>query len=269
MLDKELTIAVEAARNAGAVIRNWYDAAYTVKEKAADSPVTEADTEANRAIQDAILTAFPDDGWLSEETVDSAERLAKRRTWIIDPLDGTKEFIKHIPEFCVCIGLVEAGTPILGVTFNPITDELFTGTAAQGVHLNDHAVAATDLADLATARVLASRSEVARGEWEQFDGLFAVELTGSVAFKFALVAAGRADATFSLVPKNEWDVCSGTALVTFAGGRVTDRYGEPLVFNRANPLLPGIIASNGGLYDPIVALLRARGKMQRGAGAPR
>lgn len=263
MLDKELTVAVEAAHKAGAVIRKWYDGDFTVAEKSTDSPVTEADTEANREIHAAISAAFPDDGWLSEETKDSPARLGKRRAWIIDPLDGTKEFIKHIPEFCVCIGLVEEGTPILGVCYNPITDEMFTGTEARGVRVGDTVTTVTDLADLAAARVLASRSEVGRGEWQEFEQDFTVELTGSVAFKFALVAAGRADATFSLVPKNEWDVCAGTALVTFAGGRVTNRFGEPIRFNSADPLLPGIIASNGRLYDPIVTLLTGRGKMAR------
>lgn len=262
MLDRERTVAADAARAAGAVIRKWYDADYTVTQKSTDSPVTEADTEANHVIHAAINAAFPNDGWLSEETKDSPERLRKQRVWIVDPLDGTKEFIKHIPEFCVCIALVEDGTPILGVSYNPVTDELFTGTRADGVRLNGDPIAVSELADLAAARILASRSEVGRGEWEEFRSCFTVELTGSVAFKFALIAAGRGDATFSLTPKNEWDVCAGTALVTFAGGRVSDRYGEPLRFNRPDPLLPGIIASNGLLFDPIVALLRARGKMQ-------
>lgn len=263
MLDRELDVAVAAASRAGAVIRKWYDGEFTVAEKGADSPVTEADTEANREIHAAITAAFPGDGWLSEETKDSPERLGRRRAWIIDPLDGTKEFIKHIPEFCVCIGLVEDGRPILGVCYNPVTEEMFTGTAARGVRVGDTPVSVTDLGDLAAARVLASRSEVGRGEWQEFEADFRVELTGSVAFKFALVAAGRADATFSLVPKNEWDVCAGTALVTFAGGRVTDRFGVPLTFNRPDPLLPGIIASNGRLFEPLVGLLDSRGKLAR------
>ncbi len=260
-LDEELAVAVEAARSAGGAIRKWYAGEFTVTDKGRDNPLTEADTEANRIIHDAIHDAFPADGWLSEETKDSEERLQRERTWIVDPLDGTKEFILHIPEFCVCIGLVERGRPLLGVSYNPVTDELCTGTADRGVHINDVRADVTDLADLAAARVLASRSEVKRGEWVEFENDFTVELTGSVAFKFALVAAGRADATFSLVPKNEWDICAGTALVTFAGGRVTDRFGRPIEFNRPDPLLPGIIASNARLYDPIVDLLRSRGKL--------
>jgi len=264
MLERELEVASRAARDAGTVIRKWYDGDYTVTEKGVDSPVTEADTEANQVIQSAISRAFPDDGWLSEETKDSPERLQKRRVWIVDPLDGTKEFIKHIPEFCVCIALVEAGQAILGVSYNPVTEELFTGTEADGVRLNGTPVTVSDLADLAAARLLASRSEVGRGEWEEFRDCFAIELTGSVAFKFALIAAGRGDATFSLTPKNEWDVCAGTALVHFAGGRVTDRYGAPLQFNQPDPLLPGIIASNGNLFEPIVDLLRTRGKINVG-----
>src|ERR1019366_456674 len=112
------------------------------------------------------------------------------------------------------------------------------------------------------ARVRASRSETDRGEWDEFRDDFAVELTGSVAYKLALIAAGRGDATFSLKPKNEWDICAGTALITAAGGRITDRYGLPLRFNqRRDTLLPGIIASNGGLHAPIVEMLRGHGHM--------
>ncbi len=136
MLTRELTVAIEAARAAGAVVRAWYDGSYTVREKGHDSPVTEADIEANERIFSMIRAAFPDDGWLSEETRDSSERLTKRRVWVVDPLDGTKEFIKRIPEFCVCIGLVEDGVPIVGVSYNPIREELFAAARGAGMKLN-------------------------------------------------------------------------------------------------------------------------------------
>ncbi len=263
MWNQQLTTAIAAAREAGNVIRKWYDGAVTVTEKGHDNPLTEADTEADRVLRETLLGAYPDYGWLSEETKDSPDRLQRRRVWIVDPLDGTKEFIQHIPEFCVCIGLVEDGQPVLGVSYNPATDEMFAGAVGTPVLLNDAPVHVTPLADLPQARVLASRSEVKRGEWSEFEQDFRVELTGSVAFKFALIAAGRADATFSLTPKNEWDICAGTALVNLAGGKVTDRYGQPLTFNRPNPKLPGLIASNANLYDPIVTLLKQRGKMEK------
>lgn len=262
MLERELDVAVAAARAAGAIVRRWYDGDYTVTQKSNKSPVTEADVEANEAIQAAIAAAFPEDGWLSEESRDSQERLHKRRVWIVDPLDGTREFVHHIPEFAVCIGLVDNGQPVLGVEFNPVRDELFAAARGLGMTLNGMGVHASEVASLATARVLASRSEDKRGEWDEFRSDMRVELTGSVAYKLALIAAGKADATFSLTPKNEWDVCAGAAMILEAGGRMTDRYGNPLRFNQASTKLPGLIACNASLFEPIVSLLRQRGHIQ-------
>jgi len=261
MFTRELTVASDAARAAGAIVRKWYEGDYTVREKAHDNPVTEADLEANQCIERTVRAAFPDDGWLSEETADSADRLERTRVWIIDPLDGTKEFINHIPEFCVCIGLVEHGVAVLGVSYNPVRDEFFAGARGSGVTLNGTPVTVSTVRDLATARFLTSRSETERGEWDEFRSDFTTELTGSVAYKLALIAAGRGDATFSLTPKHEWDVCAGAALITEAGGRITDRYGKPLRFNQRAVKLPGIIASNAQLYAPITDLLRQRGHL--------
>jgi len=260
---RELEVAVDAARAAGALVRHWYEGTVTVRDKSHDNPLTEADTEANQCIHEHISTAFPHDGWLSEETKDSPGRLHKARVWIIDPLDGTKEFLLRIPEFCVCIALAEAGQPVLGVSYNPVTDELFAGGPGHGVTLNGAAVHVSDVRDLARARMLASRSETKRGEWTEFEAELSVEVTGSVAFKLALIAAGRGDATFSLTPKNEWDICAGAALIAGAGGRITDRHGDLLRFNQPDPWRPGIIASNGVLHDPIVAMLRRHGKFDR------
>ncbi|HVM97720.1 MAG TPA: 3'(2'),5'-bisphosphate nucleotidase CysQ [Candidatus Acidoferrales bacterium] len=264
MLTRELHIATEAARAAGTIVRWWYESGYTVREKGdrGDSPVTEADVEADTWIRETILAAFPDDGWLSEETRDSAERLSKRRVWIVDPLDGTKEFIQHIPEYVVAIGLVENGVPVLGVEYNPIRGDLFAGIVGQGAWLNGFPMRVSETAGLSGARVLTSRSETARGEWKEFEAELSLHHTGSVAYKLGLIAAGRGDATFSLIPKNEWDVCAGAALITAAGGRITDRYAQPLRFNQAQTQLPGIIACNAALFEPIIGLLQRSGKMR-------
>ncbi|MGH3055416.1 MAG: inositol monophosphatase family protein, partial [Gaiellaceae bacterium] len=97
--------------------------------------------------------------------------------------------------------------------------------------------------------------------WDEFRAELRLELTGSVAYKLALIAAGSGDATFSLTPKNEWDICAGAALITEAGGRVTDRYLQPLRFNQRKTLLPGLIATNRTLYEPVVELLRSHDKL--------
>ena len=146
--------------------------------------------------------------------------------WVVDPLDGTKEFINHIPEFCVCIALVDDGVPVLGVSYNPAREEMFAASQGAGATLNGAPAHVSAVSDMAAARFLASRSENARGEWDEFKSTLRIELTGSVAYKLGLIAAGKGDATFSLTPKNEWDICAGTALITEAGGRITNRYGR-------------------------------------------
>ncbi len=255
-LERDLETASTAARAAGQALLRHYGGSYRVDEKGAGNPVTAADLEADEILKSTILGAFPDDGWLSEETADSDERLRRRRVWIVDPLDGTKEFIGQIPEFCVCVALVEDGLVRVAVQYNPARDELLQARKGGGTFLNDTAVHVSSQRDLRHASVLASRSEDARGEWEPYRSRMRVCLTGSVAYKFGLVAAGRHDATFTLTPKNEWDVCAGSLLVTEAGGMVTDLDGRAIRFNNRSTLLSGLIASNGLLHRAILNTIR-------------
>jgi len=254
---KELEVAVAAALEAGAIIRSLYGTGIAVVEKGdrGDSPLTEADTRANERLRSRIVAAFPDDGWLSEESRDTAERLGKRRVWIVDPLDGTKEFVRQIPELAVCVALVEDGTPIVGVSHNPIRGETYAAARGDGATRNGLPIRVSATRDLSAALLLASRSENERGEWDRFRGSFRIELCGSVAYKFARVAAADADATFTLSPKNEWDICSSACVIECAGGRVTDLEGRALRFNQPNPTLPGVVATNGLLHDALLARL--------------
>ncbi len=214
-------------------------------------PVTEADIELDKVLRETLLEEG--EGWLSEETVDSPERLNKKRVWIVDPIDGTREFIKGIPEWCISIGLVEDGKPIAGGICNPAADELFLGSVETGVTLNGKKVSTSKKKDLKGATVLASRSEVGRGEWDSFiDGTMEIIPTGSVAYKLARVAAGLDDITFTLVPKNEWDIAAGVALVIAAGGKLIEKEKAPLVFNRPKTLISGLIASGPNLFEPLL-----------------
>jgi myo-inositol-1(or 4)-monophosphatase len=255
---KELDLAIGAAREAGGVVRSLYGSGLPAVEKGdrGDSPLTLADTRANEVLRRAIGGAFPDDGWLSEESRDTGERLSKQRVWIVDPLDGTKEFVRTIPELAVCVALVENGVPIVGVTYNPIREEMFAAARGLGATCNGAPIRVSGVADLRHAVLLASRSESERGEWDGFGGRFRLEVCGSVAYKLSRIAAGHGDATFSLTPKNEWDICSSACILECAGGRVTDLAGRPLRYNRSNPTLAGVIASNGFLHDPLLELVR-------------
>jgi len=253
---REREVAARAAREAGAIIRRYYDGGVEAREKAKDNPVTAADLEADACIRAHVSEAFPADGWLSEETADSTDRLQKPRVWVVDPLDGTKEFIAHLPEFCVCIALVEHGRPVVAVSYNPATGRLYAAARGAGTTIDGEPARVTATSRVPDAVVLASRSEDKRGEWDPFKPRVQVKLTGSVAFKLAEIASGQGDATFTLTPKNEWDICSGTLLVEEAGGRVTDLEGRPLVFNQPSPLRPGMIASNGVLHEGLMQLIR-------------
>ncbi len=252
-LTRELALAKQAARAAGEILCGyWRRGGYEIGSKGHDNPVTQADLEADTAIKKLLRDPFPGYGWLSEETADNDERLECRRVWIVDPLDGTKEFIKGIPEFAVAIGLVEDGVPVLGVTYNPIKREMYWAARGVGCHLNTRRVRVTRTRTLKRATVLASRSETARGEWQAFRGMLKVSPTGSVAYKLAMVAAGKADATFTRSPKSEWDIASGAALVIEAGGTITDIKGREIRFNQRNVKLEGLIADNTALHAALM-----------------
>src|SRR5271157_718940 len=230
--------ALEAART---VLNRFTPGAIETEYKVGHDPVTEADRAVDDILRKTLLRAG--EGWLSEETVDDFTRLDKPRVWVVDPLDGTREFVQGIPEFCVSIAMVENGIPVAGGVCNPATDELILGSCETGVTYNGKPAQPSQRKDLHGALVLASRSEVKRGEWKQFESDdFTVRPMGSVAYKLGLVSVGRADATFTLVPKHEWDVAAGAALVLSAGGFVRTLENTDLKCNRKNPLISGLIA---------------------------
>jgi len=252
----ELELAKTAALAAGEILRGYYrDGGYKVDQKSRDNPVTTADYAADRKIKEMLRGGYPTYGWLSEETVDDHARLQCQRAWIVDPLDGTKEFIKGVPEFVVAIALTVDGVPVMGVSYNPIKDEMFSGIVGVGCYFNGEPARVTATASLEQATILASRSETSRGEWKPYESKVIIRSVGSVAYKLALVAAGQADATFTRSPKSEWDIAAGTALIIAAGGQVSDIDGNELRFNKPSVKVPGMVGSNGHLHAPIERLL--------------
>lgn len=223
--------------------------------KAGGDPVTAADLAVDAVLRTTLLRAG--EGWLSEETVDEPSRLDATNVWVVDPLDGTREFVDGIPEWCVSIGLVENGQPIAGGVAAPARGLRVVGQVGLGLQI-EGGDPDRPSAGLAGALVLASRSEVKRGEWAAFLSTpVAVRNMGSVALKLAMVAAGMADATWTLTPKNEWDVAGGAALIHAGGGATLQPDGEPVVFNRPDTLLPGFVATRTDLMGDVMALIRS------------
>jgi myo-inositol-1(or 4)-monophosphatase len=255
--------ALAAARE---VFARFTPGAIETEYKIGHDPVTEADRAVDAVMRKELLR--DGEGWLSEESVDDVSRLSKKYVWVVDPLDGTREFVQGIPEFCVSIGFVEDGKPVAGGICNPATNETIIGAVDAGVLYNGKPARPSQRTTLQGSLILASRSEVKRGEWQQFQsGAYQIRPMGSVAYKLALVAAGLADITFTLTPKNEWDVAAGAALVQSAGGFVATLDNAPLRCNNRNPLLSGLMASGPYLSAALLAALE--GHLPAAAAPPR
>jgi myo-inositol-1(or 4)-monophosphatase len=253
----DVDLAVAAARSAGETVMRYFGRDLVVEHKSPGQPLTEADLAADALIRELLTGARPDYGWLSEETADGPDRLARERVWIVDPIDGTRSFIAGRPEFSISIALAEHGRPVVGVVYNPARDELYSAARGKGAWGVTGGGPARPLR-VGTGAVrdqlsmLASRSEIAAGEFDPFRGGWRLEPVGSTAYKLARVAAGVGDAFLSRGPKSEWDICAGVLLVEEAGGRVTDlAAGEPR-FNRADPYVHGVVASNVELHRSLL-----------------
>jgi len=244
----------DALRAATTIAKQYSPGTFHVADDGSRNVVTEVDRKISDILHVQLLR--PGEGWLSEEDRDDKVRLGRKIVWVVDPLDGTREFVDGIPEWCISIGLVVDGLSVAGGICNPATDEEFLGSLDCGVTYNGQLARTSPRSDLDRAVVLASRQEYKRGEWKCFEQMrFTVRAMGSVAYKLALVAAGRADATWTLSPKHEWDVAAGVALVTAAGGVVRCTDGAELRFNRDTVLFPGLAASTKNLWPEVAHLI--------------
>ena len=188
-LDDNLALAKKAAQKAGNVAMSYFQTSkYEIKDKSFNNPVTTADHQANKVIKEILFQDDSSCGWLSEETVDSDNRLANDYVWVVDPIDGTKEFIDGVPQFSISIALVHLGDPIIGVIYNPSTDELFSASRSMGSYYNDKRVKCLKHNKELTA--LVSRSEVKKGLWDEYKNNFKnLRPIGSVAYKLALIVS--------------------------------------------------------------------------------
>ena len=255
-MKNELKSAINAAKEAGSIIMQYYKSKYEIRDKSYHNPVTTADHAADTYLKETLTKQYPEYGWLSEETVDSKERLNKERAWVVDPLDGTKEFIEGVDHFVVSVGLVENGEPIIGVLYNPASKELFTAVKGDGAFLDDEKINCSNLTNFKKMVILNSRSETRNHLWEPYADVFKEQRAiGSVAYKLGLTSAGKADVFASLRPKNEWDICAGHCIIREAGGEMVSLEGEPITYNNEKTLItPGIIAARKEVLQATIDL---------------
>jgi myo-inositol-1(or 4)-monophosphatase len=250
---KELAIAEQAAQEAGAAVMGLFKGKFDVREKGKNNPVTTADLEANRIIRDKVQKSFRDDGWLSEEDQDNSCRLACPRVWVVDPIDGTKEFIEGVPQFAISIAFVVEGRPKIAIVYNPAKDRFYKAAAGQGAYLNDKAIHVSPREDINGASLLVSRSEPQK-KFQVLVERCDIRRVGSIAYRLAKVAGGEGDGTLTFRTIQEWDICAGVLMVEEAGGIVVDGQGKTMNFNRELPKHRGVVAANARLTSGLQAL---------------
>jgi myo-inositol-1(or 4)-monophosphatase len=251
-MDEVLDLLESTARLAGHRVLEMGRAGFETYTKRDHSPVTSADLEANRILSERLLGAFPEDGWLSEETQDDHARLAKKRVWVIDPIDGTAYFMAGIPEYTISVALVEDQQPCLGVIYNPARDELFSARHGKGLRLNGSPLPRAAAAGNGTgesAVLLVSPPAYRKGRFRAIQARATVRPMGSIAYTLGLIAAGQGDGTINTSLLHEWDIAAGVLLMREAGGTVTGLDGNALSFNQPHPVVQGILAAVPGAYE--------------------
>src|SRR5690606_27250733 len=216
------------------------------------SPVCTADLEVDTFLRRELGALLPAAGWLSEETVDHPERLERGLCWLVDPIDGTRDFIRGRPGWAVSVALVSAGKPLIGMLVAPARDETWTATAGQGAWLNGRRLRASERKQLAGARVPADSLP------SEDEDLTTVERPNSIALRIAMVADDRADLVATLRWGYEWDVAAATLIAREAGAAVSDAFGHPLSYNKRDPRAFGVLVCAAGIHRAAVERLAER-----------
>jgi len=271
-LDRRLQILREIVSAASSVVLQYYDERVAIEWKAPGDPVTVADHAANELILSQLHRHFPGEPVLSEESSDDMTRLGSDLFWVVDPLDGTKEFIKRNGEFSIMVGMIAEGRPALGVVGQPVTNYLYTGAQGLGAWLRtprgEQVLRVSTLTEPARLRMVASRShfDPRVDRVRQRLGIHEILRSGSVGLKCGLIARGDCEVYIHPSSRvNLWDSCGPAALLAAAGGKMTDLHGETLNYAAVDVRhRQGLLATHGRVHDQVVELLASEGVSAEG-----
>lgn len=240
----------DAAREAGQIAMHYFRSNPEVWLKDADNPVTAADRKIEAFLRERLLALDPEAGWLGEETKDDPTRLSKQRVWVVDPIDGTKEFIAGIPYFTILIGYLIDNVPMVGLVFNPARDQMFTAIRSQGACLNGKRIGVSGRSGWEHARVGVSLTQSKEMDGHPHLHLFGI---GSCGYKMCLVACGALDACFNRGKLHEWDLAAPVLILEEAGGVTSnvDLKRSRFVFNRPDPYVGGQVSATPGPFDEV------------------
>jgi myo-inositol-1(or 4)-monophosphatase len=250
--EDDLALLIDAARTAGEIARAHFRSDPEIWTKSDDSPVTEADIAIDRVLRTDLLKARPNYGWLSEETEDDPARLSLERTFVVDPIDGTRAFIEGETSFAHSLAVVDRGAVTAGVVYLPMKEKLYAAARGVGATLNGDPITVSCRTDVAEATALATRPNVQAKHWKGGVPPFKRYYRPSIAYRLALVGEGRFDTMLTFRDTWEWDIAAGVVVIEEAGGTVSDASGARITFNRASPSAPGIIAAPGELHAKLL-----------------
>ncbi|MEM7459187.1 MAG: inositol monophosphatase family protein [Pseudomonadota bacterium] len=259
-LDREdLDILKAVAREASNLALDYFERSdVRFWDKSKGHPVTEADLAVNNLIRDRLMTARPDYGWLSEESALSNDTRTAKRVWIVDPIDGTRAFMRQEPYWCIGLGVLEAGRPRAAAVYAPVLKERYTAVKGGGAFLNDQPIHVTSCGQEHRCRLITNEGMLTHPGWQE--PWPEVELArpkpNATLLRMCWVAAGKFDAVLTLWRKSDWDLAAGVLLIEEAGGLATTHLGEPYVFNRGEPAQRSLLAAGKALHS----LLSARVK---------
>ena len=254
----ELEIALKAAVKAGKEIMNVYAGNFSSKKKKDDSPITIADLKSNKIIKEILSKTGIK--ILSEEDIDSKKRLTEKKVWIVDPLDGTTDFVKRTGEFTIMIGLVEKGRPVLGVISWPTQNIVFAAQTGCGAWMFSNnswkRIFVSKISELKKCRAVGSRHHISGAEMDLLKKLQLKKFTSvGSSLKVAKISSGEAEVYLTTTNKiKEWDTCASYCIISEAGGKMTDMLGNDLSYNNQNVNhLNGILVTNGLVHNKIIS----------------
>ena len=248
----DLELLHDAVREAGALALQHFHSRTEAWTKDDGTPVSDADLAVNAMLQDRLTSVRPGYGWLSEETSDTGERLNNSRVWVVDPIDGTRSFLKGSENWSVAVALVDAGRPVLGSVFAPATGNFYCARSGHGARCNAKPLTASARSELAGARFIAHEKVLRQDRWQRPWPQVTTGMTTSLALRLCLVADGTFDATLALGDKCDWDLAAGDLIVHEAGGCVSRLDGSKMTYNQVRTRQSGLVASGHALHGEIL-----------------
>ncbi len=248
----DMALLAGVIREAGDLALKYFKHDLDHWKKSDNTPVCEADIAVNRLLKQHLLAARPEYGWLSEETEDDARRLNNQRVWVVDPIDGTRAFLRGGNDWTISVAIVENGRPVTAAVIHPTSARLYSAVANCGAYVDKKPIATTLVDDLQHCRMAANSGAFRSKNWQAPWPEMTITSYNSMALRLCHVAHGQEDATLTIRSKNDWDLAAADLLVQEAGGKVTTLDGRPLIYNGIHPVHENIAAAGLTLHAKLM-----------------